>query len=376
VQYYINICTGKKKLKKHDINAQDYESIDKDDETGLNFKEKNFRRKIAIIFPFLKELKRPELEELHEAIIHESAKKDDPEICLPNTNDLTNENNDYVYLVKEGMFEILSDSNRTVEYMSNNDIFGLVPLIAKDVRMKAKPRADTKYYKVRSEILLKFMDKYPYLQKTLYSYGIEIYLKCCLSSHSRTKTSYFRRLRRLSSTYLTDLFESGSVKKFEDSKMMLDYFYEEHLSSVGVFALKGRFNVVHQDPNIAKVQQLFKLEELDLIRDFLKNRSSFKKLGNYNTDDPRDRLTDNFYSIKRKNDDYFDSDDNILKSVEIEPGNAVEIHPDFLEKIEFLDSEILIFVIEAKVGKTSDEHQMNIFGSLKKFSNIKRKKKH
>ena len=100
------------------------------------------------------------------------------------------------------------------------------------------------------------MDKYPYLQKTLYSYAIEIYLKCCLSKLSRTKTSYFRRLRRLSSTYLSDLFEEGSVRRFEESKMMLDYFYEEHLSSVGIFALKGRFKVVHKDPNISKVQQL------------------------------------------------------------------------------------------------------------------------
>ena len=376
VQFYINKCSGKKDLKKTDINAEDYESIDKDEDSKFNFKEMGFRRKISIIFPFLKELKRPELEELHAQVIPENAKNEDPEICLPHSINLnTLENVDYVYLVKEGMFEILSESGRTVEYMSNSDVFGLTPLIAKDVKMRAKPMADTKYYKVKSDVLLKFMDKYPFLQKTLYSYAIEIYLKCSLSKLARTKTSYFRRLRRLSSTYLTDIFEEGSIRRFEDPKMILNYFYEEHLSSVGFFALKGRFKVVHHNPHISKIKQFFKLNKVDDILDHIVANSSIKKLGNYTSTDPRDKLTEDFYSIRRRNDTgYVDSDDHLHKVVEIEPGNAVLIHPDFLEKIEFLDDVIVVFILEAQVGLTSNKNP-NLIGSVKKLSNILRKRK-
>ena len=341
--------------------------------TDINFtnEELKFKRKISIVFPCLKELKRPELEELHSKICHQRMKLEDACFTLP-LIPTGNEEDDgpFIYMIKSGMFKIESESTRTVKYLSNSDFFGLFQLIASDIKMLVSPMDSVTFYKVRIEVVENFMNKYPYLRKVLYSRALQNYIKCCSSTLSRTKTRYFRRLRRLSPSYIENILDDGKIMCFSESKEMLNYFYDEHYSSIGIFALKGSFKVVHEDPTVTKAKQLFKFKELNLIRNFLKNKTEIKKFKEYGS--KRKILTEDFYSIKRTDTKEFDEDKYGLNEIQINPGNAIKIHPDFLEKIEFIDSEIMVFVIEAQVCLTKEDKVKNRI-SKRNIGSIKRK---
>ena len=326
--------------------------------------ERNFKRKIAIIFPCMKELKRPELEELNSEIIHEEIDEEKEPIVLPNPGSEEN----HVYMIKFGMFEIQSETKRKVKYLSNSDMFGLYQIFATDVKMLAVPEDHIRYYKVKVSVVEKFMSKYSYLVKNLYSRAIQNYLKCCPNRLAKTKTRYFRRLRRLSPNYLSDILDEGQIKIFEDSEALLNFLYLGHFSSIGFFALKGSFKVVHSDPTIAKAMNLFKFEDVQKIKEFLKERGSVRV---NKKEKLKKKLTEDFFSIRRNTDDTFDSEDNFKKEVEINPGNAIQIHPDFLEKVEFLDSNIKIFVLESTEGDTKEKKILN--NNKRHFSQIKRR---
>lgn len=329
----------------------------------MTSKEGNFKRKIAIIFPCLKELKRPELEELHKEIIHEETNEKGENINLP----LQDSSETYVYMIKNGVFEIFSETNRAVKFVSNSDIFGLYQLIAKDVKMTLKPIDETKFYKVPLPIFEKFMGAYPFLSKTLYSRAILNYLKCCSSSLARTKSRYFRRIRRLSPTYFSNILEDGEIIDFENSDAILDFLYQGHFSSVGFFCLKGSFKIVHSDPSISKAKQLFKIQNLSKIREFLRNKiNSSSNISK--SDNIKKKLTEDYYSIKKFDKNFFEEDNNLMKMDEINPGNAVKIHPDFLEKIEFIDSEIKLFVIEAVECQTKIKQFAKDYSSSKQIN--------
>lgn len=354
VQYYIKrnppMSKGRAgagaKDKGEDKGAQGFTEVP----TGASEQEiekNSFKRKISILFPFLKELTRPELEHLHSKVVQVDLNASDAEMTLPEKLPLGSESKGFVYMVKFGMLRISASSWRVVEYMSNADFMGLFQLFAKDVSMRAKAVSDTRFYRVEVEVIEQFMQKYPFLEKTLYQISVINYLKICSSKVAHTKSKYFRRLRRLSTHFLNNIFDAGEVLRLGDNQTLLNYMYDHHLSSMGVFVLKGALLVRHTDPYVQKVRQMFKIEDIDLVVETIKKRHAALKAGRDGSDGKkRKRLDENYYSKKR-----FTENDHSNEEV-VRPGNGTEIHPDFLEGVELQAPEVVIFVLEKKVGQT------------------------
>jgi CRP-like cAMP-binding protein len=337
--------------------------------------ERDFDREVALIFPHLKELKRPDLEEFKRVLIFEKRESYDDEImCQASRNSFGVENAEksYIYFIRNGMFKLRSSTDRVIRHLSKSDSFGGAQLISDDVCVFASPMSPCQFYKIPIEYVQKLMNKYPLFQRSLYSSATYNYLKCCPYSLARNKTKYFRRLRRISYFHLKKIFENGLILAFKSKEEFLNYVFDNNFSALGLFILKGGVRVQHTNKLVEKTRRLFKIDNLTNIKEFLEDRNKNNETMFKKKKTMMRKLDNNLFSVRNINQQVTEQL-NEIESLEILKGNALEIQTHYLKKLEIVGDELLVFLLETKTGGFEDKDHLYHTKNFK-VNKINRKK--
>ena len=349
------------------------------EETELMDKEmKRFKKKIGVNFPILKELSKDDLNKLRKEIIIDSCLKEGIAIecnIKPLEGQEGEDQNEqgWVYMIRQGMFQIKSETDRIITNLSESDLFGLTQLINNDVKVLSLPFNKTKFYRVRLEFFQELISKYPHLRKVIYSSAAYNYLKCCSYRLAKEKTKYFRRLRRISYFHINKMFQKGVVQVFTDDKDILHYMHNLGLSTLGMFILKGEVHLNHQNLYLARAKMLFNIEEEVSVREYFEDQG-IARLDLENVGEKRTKKLDNdLYSQRQIK--CADKGKETHKKVKIQAGNAVEIHGEYLNEVTIVSKELVVFVLEtATAGFGEDNIHSKDVSKKGSVNKINRKK--
>ena len=329
-------------------------------------------RQLAVKFPVLKELPLSDLESFYEVLSkHQLESHHEEIICQSDEGEFGTDQLGAVYLVESGMFKIRSSTDRTIRHVSCGDVFGSVQLISDDVPVLASPMSKTVYYRIPLSFLQGLMAKSPLLEKQIYLWASYDYLKSCPYSQAKKKTKYFRRLRRISYFHLKKIFDNGLILRFQTSKEFLGYLFQHNYSSLGLFVLMGGIRIQHQNVKFQKARRLFKFKEMASIQEFLEDRTMPKSPKHDQQSNLLWRIAPNLFSVRKIASSSNHSE--IEKPEEIRAGNAVEVQTHYLEDIEILGSNVVVFLLETKSMSFEDKDHLADVKKLK-VNKINRRK--
>ena len=335
-----------------------------------------FRRKVSIIFPILKELNKEDLQQLRREIIHDKCVELDTTIegrSIPGQKGVYSNEKGWVYMIKEGIFQVRSESDRIVTNLSSSDLFGLTQLINNDVKVSAFPFAKTKFYRLKLEFFEYLISKYPYLRKMAYASAAYNYLKCCPYKLAKQKSKYFRRLRRISYFHINKLFKKGTIKVFTETNDILHYMHQLDLTTLGIFILKGEVHLKHQNLYLARTKMLFNLKKELSVKKFFEDQGLAQKDPSCDPNESFNKLNKDLYSVRNlKANESLVGDGSCEEK--ILAGNAIEIHGEYLDEAKIVSSELVVFIVESSsAGFGQDNKHTLLDRNQIKISKINRK---
>jgi CRP-like cAMP-binding protein len=332
-------------------------SSKKENENLETVQTEDFKREISLIFPHLKELKRPDLLEFQKVLLHEKHESyDDEIICQSSKNSFGVENREqsYIYFIRSGMYKVRSNTDRVIRHLSRSDTFGAAQLISEDICVFASPMSHCECYKIPVEFVESLMNKYPLFQRYMYINATYNYLKCCPYILARTKTKYFRRLRRISYFHLKKIFENGLILEFKSTEEFMNYVFDNHFSALGLFVLKGGIKVQHKNKLVEKTRRLFKIDQISSIKEFLEDRDKKPEMKEKRRKSVIGKLDKNLFSVRNIMNKGKEEIQEI-ETLEIKQGNALEIQSHYLEKLEIVGDGLIVFLLETKTGGFEDK---------------------
>lgn len=344
VIFYVNKYSVKGKARKTLRNLRARKSVHED---LASVDVALFKLKMTAVFPFFRELRDQDFQRLQARMSNHSLPKHSKQIALGGLP-LSQDERD-VFLIKYGLVEIKSDSERMVDYLCKGDVFGSFQLIADDVRMKAQSKCSSRVHRVSLAFMRDLMERYPRLQKQLYSKAIYNYLKCFPSKGLATKSKYFRKLRRISRPYLLKMLDKGKVLSFSNKTEFVKFIYYFQYSTVGIFILDGTIGLRGDDSLSVPIKRLFQMKTTQLLQEFqdieanrllTPSKANQKFFSTKNNSLGRPKLS------KTRTDECLEKNGGFAR---YSNGDAVELLCYLNPEFEILSEKLLLFLIDYKI---------------------------
>lgn len=330
-----------RQCKRNGVKSED-RGIQKSD----NREEELFKRKMSLIFRFMRNVSKEDAEKFHRQIESLTKHNDSKKIEF-DSNHPTG-----IFFVKSGIFEIRSKTNRLIGHLSKGDVFGGIQLIRGDVQMVAVSKSESRVYLAPVALVHELMVKYPVMEKKIYKQAVFHYLKACPSRLLSTKSRYFRRLRKFSPEYLKPLLKKGKIISFRQKEELLRYVCYFQYTTMGVFVLQGSFRFRKEETFAKSIQELVTLSTVKSIGKLenaeesnQKKKSPLPKRGSKNLNpDQMKEIQDNLEILMEEK--HLDHKQHQI--TECSAGDAAEIHSVNLTEFKILSEEIVLFLVEVK----------------------------
>ena len=259
------------------------------------------------------------------------------------------QNNDLsVYFVYSGILELKNINNVLVKKATSKNVFGLVQLVSSDVKIQVRIKKKSQIYKTSLEDVKDLMSEYPNLEKRFFSIAVLNYFRFCTRGIAKSKTKYFRTLKKLPIKILKKFIKQGLIESFETREEFMNYVLQNKLLSVGFFVLSGMCRIKHKNFRASRYKESSNYQKFDSVKSTQRERASH----NYETNgidlirDKNNMVEEIKSSITRRS--YRDEPN--LTPIEIFSGNAIEVFPFHIESFE-IDSEyekFQIMILEKK----------------------------
>jgi hypothetical protein len=312
-----------------------------------------FVRKMNLVFPFMRKVENTDFDRLRKKAEYLKMSEKNNEALVFSKENKEEKKDMGIYFIKHGIFEVRSETNRLVGHLSKGDVFGGMHLVCHDVPLRIIPKSIGKIFHLPTDLVLEMMNKYPDIQKKIYKQAVFNYLKCCPSSLLKSKSKYFRRLRRFSGFYLKPLLKKGKIVTIRSKEELLNYICYFQYTSMGVFVLKGKFKVRKESLFLKPVQELVRINRSHMKSNFSMDGDQEEQV-KFPVDNNQGSMSLNpeqVEEMRKKLDMLIKEDEKNGEHGNIKEcfaGDAAEIHSFHLSEFEMISDVVIFYLIEVK----------------------------